>query len=169
VSSCPIKKHNLTRFRSLESMGLQNLNSKGLRYTYSGRTVSARTQRNTQTLTILHYVCKFASNAVETTWSIFWKKHDFYAKGLQRLKIWGMIEHRLKFRTCKVPDVYWIFVGFNKIFMGSVFWVPLYESEKRCYVWTFCTTLRPDKLFLLNITYQVPCLQLVFVLFTTCL
>jgi len=26
---------------------------------------------------------KFASNAVEAIWSIFWKEHDFHAKGLQ--------------------------------------------------------------------------------------
>jgi len=62
---------------------VQNLNSKGLRNIYSVRAVSARTQRNTQTLTILHDVCKFASNAMEDIWNIFWKEHDFYAKGLQ--------------------------------------------------------------------------------------
>jgi len=28
-------------------------------------------------------VCKFASNAVEAILNIFWKEHDFYAKGLQ--------------------------------------------------------------------------------------
>ena len=33
----------------------------------------------------------------------------------------GTILHRLKFKTCNVLKVYWIFVGFNKIFMGSVF------------------------------------------------
>jgi len=32
-----------------------------------------------------------------------------------------MIVHRQKFKTCKVLEVYWIFVVFNKIFMGSVF------------------------------------------------
>jgi len=37
-----------------------------------------------------------------------------------------MIVHRLKFKTCKVLEVYWILVGFNKIFMGSIFWVTLY-------------------------------------------
>ena len=33
----------------------------------------------------------------------------------------GMVVHRLKFETCKVLEVYWNFVGFNKTFMGSVF------------------------------------------------
>jgi len=47
----------IQKFR--ENGTVQNLNSKGLRDTYSGRTVSARTQKNTQTLTILHEVCKF--------------------------------------------------------------------------------------------------------------
>jgi len=56
---------------------VQNLNSKDLRDTYSGRMVSARTQRNTHTMTILHDVCKFASNAMEATWSIFCKEHYF--------------------------------------------------------------------------------------------
>ena len=32
-----------------------------------------------------------------------------------------MIVHGLKFKTCEVLEVYWIFVGFNKICMGSVF------------------------------------------------
>jgi len=29
--------------------------------------------------------------------------------------------HRLKFKTCTVFEVCWMFVGFNNIFMGSVF------------------------------------------------
>jgi len=33
----------------------------------------------------------------------------------------GMIVHRLKFKTCKLLEVYWIFVEFNKILMGSIF------------------------------------------------
>jgi len=37
------------------------------------------------------------------------------------MKLWGMIERRLRFKTCKVLEAYWIVVGFNKIFMGSVF------------------------------------------------
>jgi len=32
-----------------------------------------------------------------------------------------MIVHRLKFNTFKVFEVYWIFVGFHKIFIGYVF------------------------------------------------
>jgi len=32
-----------------------------------------------------------------------------------------MVVHSVKFKTCKVFKVYWIFVGFNKTFMGSVF------------------------------------------------
>jgi len=32
----------------------------------------------------------------------------------------GVIVHRLKFKTCKARQVYWIFVGFNKIFTGSI-------------------------------------------------
>ena len=33
----------------------------------------------------------------------------------------GMIVHRLKFKTCKVVEVYWIFVGLCETFMGSIF------------------------------------------------
>ena len=98
----------------------RNLNSKGLRNTYFGRMVSARTQRNMQTLTILHDDCKFASNAVEAVWSILRKEHDFYVKGRQRLKLWGTIVHWLKFKTCKVLEVYWMFAGSHEIFMSSV-------------------------------------------------
>jgi len=47
-----------------------------------------------------------------------WKEHDFYAKGYQRLKLWGMMVHRMKFETCKVLEVHGIFVGFNKLFYG---------------------------------------------------
>jgi len=32
-----------------------------------------------------------------------------------------MVVHRMKFKTGKVLEVYWIFAGVNKIFMGSVF------------------------------------------------
>jgi len=63
---------------------------------------------------------KFASNTVEAIWSVFWKEHDFYANRLQWLKLWGMLSRRLKFKTCKVLEVYWIFVGFNKSFMRSI-------------------------------------------------
>jgi len=73
---------------------VQNLNSKGLMDTYSGGTVSARTERN------VGETCEnetMASNAVEAIWNIFWKEHDFYAKGLQWLKLWEMIVRRLKF------------------------------------------------------------------------
>ena len=51
----------------------------------------------------------------------FAKNITFDVKGLQWLKLWGMIVHTVKFRTCKVLEVHWIFVGFNKIFVGSVF------------------------------------------------
>jgi len=37
----------------------------------------------------------------------------------------GMIVHRLKIKTYKVLEVHGIFVRFDKIFMGSVFWVTL--------------------------------------------
>jgi len=53
----------------------QTLSSKGLRNTYSDRMVSARTQRNIDAVR--------DSNAVEAIWSIFRKKHYFYAKRLQ--------------------------------------------------------------------------------------
>jgi len=62
------------------------------------------------------------SNAVKAIWSIFCKEHDFeLAKERQRLILWGMTVHRPKFKTCKVLEVYWIFVGFNQMFMGSVY------------------------------------------------
>jgi len=61
---------------------------------------------------------------------IFREEHDVYAKGLQWLKLWGMFVRRLKFKTCKVLDVYWIFVGFHIIFKGSVFWVTLYKLRQ---------------------------------------
>jgi len=35
-----------------------------------------------------------------------------------------MIVQRLKFKTCKVLEVYCISVGFNKTFMGSFFGSP---------------------------------------------
>jgi len=60
----------------------------------------------------------------------FQQEHDFYAKGLQWLKLWGMFVHRLKSKTCKVLEVYWIFVGFNKIFIGCFFGSP-------CIIWDF--------------------------------
>jgi len=107
------KPEFLTGFRSVEYGTVQNLNSKCLRDTYSGWMVSARMQRN------IDDVCD--SNAVEAIWSILWREHDFYVKGLQLPKLWEMIVHRLKFKTCKMLEVYWIFVGFNTIFMGSVF------------------------------------------------
>jgi len=37
-----------------------------------------------------------------------------------------MIVHRLKVKTCKVLEVYWIFVGFNKILRVIFLWVTLY-------------------------------------------
>jgi len=37
-----------------------------------------------------------------------------------------MIVHRLKFKTCQVLQVYWIFVGFNKFLWVLFFWVTLY-------------------------------------------
>jgi len=46
-----------------------------------------------KTSTILHDVRKFASNAMEVIWSIFWREHDLYAKWLQWLKLCGMIVH----------------------------------------------------------------------------
>ena len=95
---------------------VENLNSKCLRDTYSGRTVSARTQRNIDA--IPDSVGKFASNAVEAIWSIFWKEHDFY---VQWLKLWEMIVDKLKFKTSKLLEVFWISVGFYKIFIGSLF------------------------------------------------
>ena len=36
------------------------------------------------------------------------------------MKLWGIV-HKLKFKTCEVLEVYCISEGFNKIFMGSVF------------------------------------------------
>ena len=62
VSSCSIKTRIFDWIQKFIEYGtVQNLNAKGLRYTYSGRTVSAGTQGNTQTLTILH---DFASDPV---------------------------------------------------------------------------------------------------------
>jgi len=40
-----------------------------------------------------------------------------------------MIVRRLKFKTCKVVEVYWIFVGNSKNFMVSVFWVTLFMKK----------------------------------------
>jgi len=62
-------------------------------------------------------------------WSYFGKNMT-YAKGLQWLKLWGMFVRRLKFKTCKMLDVYWIFVRFHIIFKGSVFWVTLYKLRQ---------------------------------------
>jgi len=41
-------------------------------------------------------------SALSALRSIFWKEHDLYGKGLQWLKFWGMIVHRLKVKTCRV-------------------------------------------------------------------
>jgi len=38
-----------------------------------------------------------------------------------------MIVHRLKFKTCEVLEVHWIFVGFNKILRVLFFGVTLYK------------------------------------------
>jgi len=40
-----------------------------------------------------------------------------------------MIVHKLKFKTCKVLKEYWIFVGFNKIFLGYIFFESPFESS----------------------------------------
>ena len=61
---------------------------------------------------------------------------NFYAEGLQWLKRWGMIVQRLKFKTCKVLEVYWIFAGFNKFLWVLFFWVTLNRE------WWTRTTMR---------------------------
>jgi len=86
-----------------------------------------------QVIVNLHDACKFASNTVEAIWCRFWKEHDFYAKGLQWLKLWRMIIHRLKFKTCKLLEAYWIFVGFNTIFTGPVFLGHPVQAMKQDY------------------------------------
>jgi len=43
-----------------------------------------------------------------------------------------MVVHRLKFKICELLEVYWIFAGFNKNFMGSVFLCHPAFSEIIC-------------------------------------
>jgi len=50
-----------------------------------------------------------------------------------------MILHRLKFKSCNVLKVCWIFVGFNKFFMGSAVWVTLYLVFCRIMPLTLCS------------------------------
>jgi len=45
-----------------------------------------------------------------------------------------MIVNRLKFETCKVFEIYWMSVGFNKIFIGSVFWVTHIDLIQKAYM-----------------------------------
>jgi len=72
-------------------------------------------------LTILHDVCKFASNDVEAIWSIFWNEHDLYAKQPRLTETWGMIVQRLEFASNKCLEILWPLTRLNKIYTGSVF------------------------------------------------
>ena len=90
--------------------------------------MSAKTQRNI----VAWQFCTTCASLPPTPWRSFggyFGKNVTYAKGLQWLKLWEMIVHRLKLATCKVLEVYWIFVRFNKIFMGSVFLLSLFHNR----------------------------------------
>jgi len=54
----------------------------------------------------------YLEHILERTWLL--------CEGTQYLKLWGMIVHWIKFKTCTVLEVYLTFVGFNTIFMDLV-------------------------------------------------
>ena len=39
----------------------------------------------------------------------------------------GHIIHRLQFESTQFEEIRWTYVGLKNIFMGSVFWVTLYN------------------------------------------
>jgi len=41
-----------------------------------------------------------------------------------------MIVDKLKFKSSKLPEVFWISVGFYKIFIGSLFWGHLSQTVR---------------------------------------
>ena len=82
---------------------MQNLNSKGLRDTYSGWTVSARMQRNMHALPISHNIWGLLPTSWRPFGAYFRKNITFMQRYCnQWLKFWGMIVHRLQFKSYKV-------------------------------------------------------------------
>ena len=102
------KAEFLTIFKSLESMGLWKISEIPKEECVRLTDNFARRMQ-----VCLQHCGGHFEPILERIWLLY--------KGNSMTETMGMVVHRLKFETCKVLEVYWNFVGFNKTFMGSVF------------------------------------------------